>query len=434
MRFIRKYNTPERLFYFTNLFFMCSILLWRGWSRITVADLYAEDGALFIKDALEAPFQTLFQPYTGYFHTIPRFIAIFIVSLVPVKYFASAICIVSTVIVGFIFSLFTRKTYRWLVPIDSSRTVIALLFCLAPALSWNILGNLANLHWSLFFALALLLLKDEAESFSIIEIGFVFLICASEGSTVLLLPLSAYRSYVRQKNQFKNFSRDWMIAGIIILFFALSVHLRGKSSLELASVSDLLRGFWVSLLDFQVTMPLLGQFFTSWTMIHEAVSINILKLGILFALYLTCIRSKKLRLFCLFEFATILLPLLILIARPDSAHVFYSEEMAKGGHKVRYAFIPFLSGVLLWSVVLIRGFEGRWYDRFRKIPLSFTLFALIAFFTGIHKSTWRIDPYSDSTHWPKYAPVLEQALKLGATERILIPIYPKGWFLDYQRH
>src|SRR4051812_14917064 len=67
---------------------LCSLLvLWRALPRLTSAHLWAEDGAVFLPQALELGARAVFLPHAGYFQLLPRLVAGGW-SLLPLQYFA----------------------------------------------------------------------------------------------------------------------------------------------------------------------------------------------------------------------------------------------------------------------------------------------------------------------------------------------------------
>jgi hypothetical protein len=131
-----------------------------AWSRFTPAVrdvLWAEDGRNFLQGAIDSgPFASLFIPYGGYLHTIPRIIAALTVQLVPVSQYAQAMtagaCIAAGVMAAIVF-VCSADVVSWL----PGRLMIASLTVLVPLAPREVLGNTANLHslvlWTLFWML-----------------------------------------------------------------------------------------------------------------------------------------------------------------------------------------------------------------------------------------------------------------------------------------
>lgn len=167
------------------------LLTFRGWDRIAHPDLFAE-GVRFVGLALNDGWATLFQPYDMFFHTAPKLVALLVVNLAPidaVPLFTNVACFATTAAV---MAGVSRHCYRWIIPSDGARTILALLMVLSPGLV-EVLGNLAGLHWSLLVLLALLSLKDPDQPFALWELGLVALIALTSGGSVVFLAVASVR-------------------------------------------------------------------------------------------------------------------------------------------------------------------------------------------------------------------------------------------------
>jgi hypothetical protein len=128
--------------------------------RIPAADLgvvWAEDGAVFLTQRLaEGPFATWFSPYDGYLHLVPRILADLVVAVLPLEWFGVGIgvgtCLVAGGVGAFVFvasrDVVTAVPGRFGL---SARFVLAGLVVLVPTVSFEVLGNAANLHWLLLW-------------------------------------------------------------------------------------------------------------------------------------------------------------------------------------------------------------------------------------------------------------------------------------------
>lgn len=174
--------------------------------------IWAEDGGIFLRDAFNrGPWWTLFDPYEGYLHVLPRLVARLTVVFVPVADYAAAITFASCLILACISALVFHNAR-----VVSTNPTIRLAFAAVPLLvsagPLETLGNLANLHWY-FFCLAPWLLIKPAESRA--EGALLFFAAAvtslTEIQTALFLPLFL----VKGKNRNYWPARAGLLTGIV---------------------------------------------------------------------------------------------------------------------------------------------------------------------------------------------------------------------------
>jgi len=138
-------NNP---FFWTWL--ICTLLFFlRGWDRFIYAVLWAEDGT-YISQVLQDPLGTLFYPLGAYFQITQRLLAWLIVHSVSAEAIPSAVTAVSYAFSAFVLATISRKQYRWLIPSDSMRILLAAALCFAPGLQ-DAAGHLNNLYTFCFF-------------------------------------------------------------------------------------------------------------------------------------------------------------------------------------------------------------------------------------------------------------------------------------------
>ncbi|WP_285242358.1 hypothetical protein [Pseudarthrobacter sp. fls2-241-R2A-127] len=156
--------------------------------------IWAEDGAVFVQDALARPgILGVFSPYQGYLHVVPRLAAAFVVRLFPVDAYAVAISLLSSLIVGlvaFMVFLCASAISTRLVPRLAWASITILV---APA-ALETSGNLANLHWYLLWLAPWLLIKPARNGAE----GIVLFVVAALASlteilTLMFVPLFLYQ-------------------------------------------------------------------------------------------------------------------------------------------------------------------------------------------------------------------------------------------------
>ncbi|GAA4141052.1 hypothetical protein [Leifsonia shinshuensis] len=131
----------------------CAVLAWLRIPAIARDTFWAEDGRTFISSAALGGPAVLLQPYAGYLHTVPRLVAAAVV-LLPVSWWALATTAAACAIAGGL-AVVVFVCARDLVPWLPARLFVAGLTVLAPFVPREVLGDLADLHslvlWALFW-------------------------------------------------------------------------------------------------------------------------------------------------------------------------------------------------------------------------------------------------------------------------------------------
>jgi hypothetical protein len=188
--------------------------LWRNRVAPAFDVVWAEDGDVFLDDALSsAPGATLFEPYAGYLHVLPRILGE-LVSVFPVEYAAVLLAGTAALVVALL-SVYVYAAARPLVPSPTARAALAGLFVLLPAAGFETNASVANLHWYLLFATALAFVAVPTSRRAVVAGVVVAALCAlSDPLAALLLPLLLLRG-VRQP------ARAWWAPGVVVVGLAL---------------------------------------------------------------------------------------------------------------------------------------------------------------------------------------------------------------------
>jgi hypothetical protein len=122
-------------------------------------NVWAEDGPVFLRGAMSGGGPgTIFAPYEGYLHVLPRFFAAVIVRVMPAEDFAVSLAFVSCLVVAVVAYL----TFHCASAL-SNNVWVRLAWAAIPVLlsvgPYEILGNTANIHWYLLWLMPWLLLK-----------------------------------------------------------------------------------------------------------------------------------------------------------------------------------------------------------------------------------------------------------------------------------
>jgi hypothetical protein len=168
----------------------CAIAAWLRIPPLARDTLWAEDGRTFLQAALDqGPIRSLFDPYAGYLHTIPRIMSSLIVQFVPVPYYASAMTAATCVAAGGAAAV-VYVCSRDVVTSVPGRFALATTTILAPLEPREVLGNAANLHSIMFWMLFWMLLYRPKNRASSCLLGIAAALAAlTEIQALFLAPL-----------------------------------------------------------------------------------------------------------------------------------------------------------------------------------------------------------------------------------------------------
>lgn len=345
-----------------------------------------------------------------------------------------------------------QNSYAWLIPSPGARLWVSILFCLTPGLN-EMMGNLANLNWVLFFWLTLLSLKDIKVRLSGYEILLASLAILSSGTSALLLPLYMWRLWAII-NPKKDIQALWANAvifleiGSMTLWLA-SLNIKGSSHLldsrplnrhALPNMSQMIHETIPALFHtFEKTVllrPWLGNGFASQLIDKRAAPI----LGLfLIALAYSCLLGWALlnrkKPFCqallFFSCGMFFWPLLRSLSRSGSVSIYLDGNY----WAIRHAFPLSFTAVLLWTTTF-RPEPGGWKTARGKLALAFlalnSLHGLDRFFIRAYEFGEKTYPHE--RRWQRNSPALERAMKTGCPSRVTIGIYPwpEEWFVRYE--
>jgi hypothetical protein len=394
-----------------------------GIGRIIGADFYAEEGSIFLPQAFSHSFSSLLIPYAGYFHTLPRIIALAgtFLPLATIPYFFTITCFL---IAGLVFSSITSDDYNWLIHKRSHRVLLALFFCLAPGLR-EIAGNLTNLHWILLLLLGLLSIKDLSSRYSYFDYIMIFLSIFSEGASLIFLPVFILRFAFHLKDRDKHvLLQDAYPILLLVISVALNFSVRVKATnVDLGVIQVVL--YFEYLLRFIVMFPLVGDAGVSLLakQLFPLIFCSTLVLGLMTLVYYRKFRKEHL-LFLIFLACGLTLIPLISMARAENVSFIQTQaSFTKYWYSHRYSFFCPILGWFLWVFV---GQYACWRGKniSKKI---FLLIAVIAVLGSWHRII--IHSYGTRHDWKKKVAKIESCLKKGHPSIVLVNIYPKGWLM-----
>ncbi|MDI3214016.1 hypothetical protein [Arthrobacter sp. AL12] len=121
--------------------------------------VWAEDGPVFLRQAMSGggP-SSIFAPYEGYLHVLPRLFGAVIVRFLPVEDFAVGLAYISCLVVAVVayLTFHCASALTGNIRVRIAWAAIPVLLSVGP---YEILGNTANIHWYLLWLMPWLLLK-----------------------------------------------------------------------------------------------------------------------------------------------------------------------------------------------------------------------------------------------------------------------------------
>lgn len=153
--------------------------------------IWAEDGAIFSREAIVDGPSALLGDYAGYLQILPRLLAA--VAVRDPEHLAGRLAVLSaTTAAGLALAVFA--TSRAHLPSRAVRSALALSVVLLPVTRVEVLANAANVQWyALFCCWWLLLFRPSTRLGHVALAGLVLLLVTSAPLTLLLWPLAAAR-------------------------------------------------------------------------------------------------------------------------------------------------------------------------------------------------------------------------------------------------
>ena len=411
------------------------VLCLRTWDRIVHPVLWAEDGAIFLNKAYQIGAQSLFEFYGGWLHLLPRLIGLFFSGfpphLFPFHWMVNLITLVSILIASLCFSYFLSEDFRLILPNRSLRLLAAIAFCFSPGL-FELLGNLANLHWFCSFFLFLVSLRSESAKLSYSQVIFSLLCVWSSGETIILFPIFLIRIFLQQKQWIRNsaksllfFNPDLVISSSIVLSSVLNV-INGCSDKTLHSVPNLYEllttwifgiGNWIFL------FPLFG-FRLTHNIGRFAPAVFFLIFGtLLLVTAVKVINSKENRRNWLFFliYIFLIIPLMFLARGHSIIDVFGRQPIYQWADIGRYAFVLGPYGVFFWILLL----TGR--KKTKKNTAILACFLCLYCLNGALSGFWIRRHDGAGVAWEQLDSDISRVSRTQTSEKVYIPCAPKGW-------
>jgi hypothetical protein len=225
---ISKFIAAFDKYFWLRMFVFLGLLLSVWWMRFPFIfrKMYAEDGSLFLVDALRFKFPTdLIEPAAGYSTLIMRLGGRF-VSIFPLENAAimgglfTAICLSALAAGLFQYNNFNSQNFL-------SRLTLSLSFLFLPLTSFSAVGNIANLYVYFMTASAVFLYYHEKTLGETFYKSFMLLVAAlSLPLTIFLLPILLHRIYLDKKaNEYLKILRSDVVfvTGLVSQFVFIAI-------------------------------------------------------------------------------------------------------------------------------------------------------------------------------------------------------------------
>jgi hypothetical protein len=434
---------------FLSAWVACTALLaWRGFDRLIHPELFAEGGAQYVGQALNLGWSSLGVTYDGFLHVVPRLISLLATSLAPVPYIPAVTVATCYLLAGASAAFIVRPVFRWLIPSDAVRFAAAILLCLIPAYR-ETLGNLANLHWILFFVLSLMVLKDPSRPYRVWELLVALLVVVSTNLVAALAPAAIIRLWLVQagirgggsgtdvRARAPEAIFTLLIIGPTILYtlamlWGGSGPDDGRALLGALDPAVLLRAWRTTLISTFLLNPLSGPgVATEIVSMISHLALATIAGAVLCILFWYRSRNERHA-----ESALILawfavpyaIIAMIALARSSSLKPFLLEEMWKI-YKwwMRYHYLPVVFGIVAWLALLrpTRLLPGRHAANVLAVTLCVVSLSQAGWYFEVRK-------YGEERRWLQSSATLERAIRTGCPRVVTVRTYPGHWKFEYR--
>lgn len=190
------------------------VYVWRQPSVISTPTLWAEDGTIFLRGALEQGPSALLQPYFGQVFALQRGVAL-LAALLPVSIQPSIYAAIAVTVA--VLSCSIVLSSRWRLPVPLSVRFLCLLALLCSPAVDEVFGTLANAHWWLGIGLVLIgMLKDPlSRRLKLGEFAYAALAALSGFAAVYAVPSLAVRC-LRNRSRNSLALLGVAVAGILV--------------------------------------------------------------------------------------------------------------------------------------------------------------------------------------------------------------------------
>ncbi|GMU08548.1 hypothetical protein [Corallococcus caeni] len=409
--------------YATALGVCFAVLALRSHARLVQAHLWAEDGTVFLADVLAHGVGATFMPYAGYLHVVPRLLA-WGLSLLPIEAFALGLALLTLGIDAAVFALIARVRCRWLVPHDGVRILAAVALCFLPG-TWEVMGNLANLHSVLFYGVMLVALQDLERPLGPADGAVLLAAASSAGEGVLLAPVFLLRGVMRWRagqppravlGEGAAAVALTVLAGVNMVLFRQS----GMAASDFAAwpLPRMAVHLWNTFNVRYVLHPVLGDGGTL-SYFRRPLGVQVAVAGVFVAVLVMGLRRVPARQRALLLAACacvfLLIPLTWYVRSGAAGYPTFGAFRDPGVVEDRYMLFALPAGLLLWVAALAR---------FRPVFAAGLCVCVVV----LALPRWTFDPWGPERDWARTAHLIREARETPGAEAA-VPINPTGWWI-----
>lgn len=378
-------------------FIVCFILIiFRRPDMLFNPQPWAEDGTIFISDAIYMGFHSYFIPYAGYYHFIPRLITYLSVlvsewmgqgiTLVPLFMNLSGIMIAAFCVSYFVFKRFDKITPFHL-------RFISCIFIVSMPGIYELCGTITNVQWwiGIFWFFVCLDMVYNQRFPKAWELIFLIPFSLTGVLGVFVIPVCAYLLYIKWKHtkDIKKLVYDLIVsialcAGTVVQIFVALQERVSDIQQDSIMIVTLVPRFVLGGIFGRLVIPDFKEFVNMY-MFSTLVLIGVLVLAII-------VWSHKDKKHLWFPATFILFHCMMTLKGAPFVFTLYREPFPDFGN--RYIFIPA-------SIVLIYLFSSLQYFEVKKSRLIYknvALIAVVAMVTITSMNNYSLAPYKDKNY------------------------------------
>jgi len=429
-----KFTGSDVFVFSSNRFFLLFvagliILLARRPEGIFSPQFFAEDGAIFFRDAYQLQlYQALISPHAGYHNLLPR-LGAELATLFPLSYSPFFYNAISLLIASFCLSWIYLPHFRHLVADDSARFVLAFLYFLLP--NQEMLMKLSYVQWYVLFwaTLCCFMRLPNRRLFRIFLVIANLIVFWTAAISFILLPIWMMRLVYSKDKRAKIVSLSIFLAGCSAL---LANCLPGLFALEgvpayhngfMTLIHGLLNGIAYK----AICATILGSEITYWLFQKGQPVIYLVSFVLLFLiLWMASTLKERLPVSIWGLIYVIIASVGCFMLRPG-----FLGSLANGTGVRSHDRYFFLATNIFYLTLFVIGtrFQERFYPSTRKkiIVVGIICALIIVQLAGFRMPQWT----HHDLHWDMYAKLItinqEMAVKEKRPRELIIPINPIPW-------
>jgi hypothetical protein len=395
---------------------------------------WAEDGTVFYAQAYNyGVINSLFLPYAGYLHTVPRLTAA-LSMLFPLKVAPLIFNLIAIVIQIIPVNIFISSRFSRLVPNLNYRIYISFLYLALPGCN-EINANITNAQWhiALLIFMAFVALPSRFLISNFIDLIIIFIGGLTGPFSILMMPVVLFIIFYKKINNIRinSFTYTKFMVLMFTAIIQMLVIITNKSGQErisglgvkslsfesLATISKILTNqlFLISIFGTKTTdylVKALPEY------LYIALSITVITAGFIILFYLLLKSPLELKAFIIFA---ALIPLAAIAASFPNINPFVN--VGSGGRYWFNFILAFILGIAWLCYQFYRNYHKKNYisNSLVAIMLLVILFGMI--------SDWQHPSYTDY-EFPAYA---RKFTALLPGDKIIIPVNP-NWSMELIKH